>query len=941
MSLPLLLAGPILRRVEPTLASVWVALRDQCDVRLKVWEGRAETGRPTPLAQSFLTPTLRLGAQLHLVQVTVQLPATAGVSFQPDSLYSYDLEIIDASDTVHTLNTLHMLEEGFFDGFARLPLGFEPGLLPSFAPPPSQLTDLNLVYGSCRRPGHPTLDALAMVDDLIFGEDRYKDPRARPHQLFLGGDQIYADDVLRLHMLVVEEAAVPLIGTTGDAEFPDPIEHLPLDQVLKLVDETKAKDPTPLDGYADEDPAMTATDPFIPADRVHFPEGRRLQLTIHDAQFTSEDGASHVLSLGEFAALYLSVWSPAVWGEEVPLARFAPNANAPKQVQPLRWDTELPPYVKGSHEEVAKQGAIVMPPISFPERVAGHLYVVPRKPPDPPKSEFRKQKALRDDFAILQEFHRTLPNVQRALANVPTYMVLDDHDVTDDYFLNPVWRTRVLGRKLGLAVIGNAMIAYALFQDWGNDPLAYQSGPKAQLLQLAQQLFPPTLKKGPDQQAFQQISALLGHDQPLIRTADGKFPSANPPLKWHFTIDGPKHRAIAFDNRTRRSYVTQAGPPGNVSVDALVDQLPLPPLPADREILIVIAPLQVIGPPVLDEIVAPLSYRVFDAVQAKSTSSELDATSTSGLRQMTGTNPDAIEAWAFDAETFEHLLKRLEPYGRVVLLSGDVHYSSGTVMSYWRGHATRPSRFAQFTSSGFKNVMPTFITFLDRAAGFAQQLIRLNLGTERLGWDQPLDDMVLLPEGTTAQDLLPIMRSRLSAVPVRLPTWGWPDRNDPERPDTFDPLKSSRLNPARPPDWRWRVKPLLDRRGDSERPQPIQLLALDDLEVEAKLGDPATILEGYQQVAARHQHALNRLRNARQILFRGNVGRVRFEAHADGRLDAIHEVFTTFSDPDEPAVTTAKVEAYLVQVAHLGPEDEEPPVRLRQKAIEIPPAGGQ
>jgi hypothetical protein len=531
-----------------------------------------------------------------------------------------------------------------------------------------------------------------------------------------------------------------------------------------------------------------------------------------------------------------------------------------------------------------------MPPISFPERVAGHLYVVPRKKPKPAKSVFEQQKSLREDFAILQEFHRTLPNVQRAMANVPTYMILDDHDVTDDYFLNPVWRTRVLGRKLGQAIIGNAMIAYALFQDWGNDPLVYQSGPKAQLLTLAQKLFPPTLKKGPDQQVFQQIAFLLGHDRPLTETPDSKFASANPALKWHFTIDGPKHRAIAFDNRTRRSYVTQAGPPGNVSIDAMLDQIPLPPLPADREILIVIAPLQVIGPPVLDEIVAPLSYRVFDAVQAKSPSSDLDVTSTSGLRQMTGTNPDAIEAWAFDAETFEHLLKRLEPYGRVVLLSGDVHYSSGTVMSYWRGNATRPARFAQFTSSGFKNVMPTFITFLDRTAGFAQQLIRLNLGTERLGWDKPLNDMVLLPEGSTTQDLLPIMRSRLNAVPVRLPTWGWPDRNNPERPDTFDPLKSSRVNPAKLPDWRWRVKPLLDPRRDTDRPKPIQLLALD-VDVEAKLSAPATILEGYQKVAARHQYALNRLRNARQILFRGNVGRVRFQAHDDGRIDAIHEVF--------------------------------------------------
>src|SRR4051794_37793650 len=97
MSLPLLLAGPILRRVEPTLASVWVALSERCDVRLRIWEGRAESGRPTPFAESPDTPTLRVGAKLHLAQVTAQIPDTAGASFQPDSLYSYDLQILKAS----------------------------------------------------------------------------------------------------------------------------------------------------------------------------------------------------------------------------------------------------------------------------------------------------------------------------------------------------------------------------------------------------------------------------------------------------------------------------------------------------------------------------------------------------------------------------------------------------------------------------------------------------------------------------------------------------------------------------------------------------------------------------------------------------------------------------------------------------------------------------
>jgi hypothetical protein len=91
MGFPLLLAGPILRRVEPALVSVWVALRDPSSVRVLVWEGRAESGRPTPLAASPDTHTVRVGAKLHLAEVTVQLPDTAGTSFQPDSLYSYDV----------------------------------------------------------------------------------------------------------------------------------------------------------------------------------------------------------------------------------------------------------------------------------------------------------------------------------------------------------------------------------------------------------------------------------------------------------------------------------------------------------------------------------------------------------------------------------------------------------------------------------------------------------------------------------------------------------------------------------------------------------------------------------------------------------------------------------------------------------------------------------
>jgi hypothetical protein len=958
MELPLLLAGPILRRVEPTLVSVWVALSRRSTLRLLVWEGRAETGRADPFLESATAvSTLRVGARLHLAQVTVVIPANLGKSLQADTLYSYDLAIKPEGSNVElTLGSLGMLRADDGDGQrpVRAPLGFEPDLLPSFAPPPSALANLNILYGSCRRPGHPDPDALALVDDLIFGDDRYKDPRARPHQLFLGGDQIYADDVTALHMLLVMDLAQQLIGRAGDPADPalqEPIEHVRLDTIAKK-DETTVVDPEdPGLAYQREDPQVPVEVRSLPVDRAHFPEERRLSVTRIDAQLTSEDGDSHVISVGEFAALYLSVWSNAVWGTEIPGVKYAKDPAHPEDQLPLRWDQELSPN---------DQGTIVMPPPEpFPDRVAGHLYVPLTKKEkkekkeeeakqDPAERQKERQRERQHHLhfkqEILRQFHRALPKVQRALANVPTYMILDDHDVTDDYFLNPMWRDRVLTTQLGQAILRNAMVAYALFQDWGNDPTSWEAGPRAELLSLVPRLFPEGAAKGPDPAVADQIARLFGHDLRNTPTSDGRYDSVTPPILWHFGIDGPRHRVIALDNRTRRSYGSRNGPPGNVSIDAQVDQIPQPPLPAGREVLVVVAPLQVIGPPVLDEIVAPLTYRIFDAVQAgkalKDDDSALSPRSLTGLREMVGTNPDAIEAWAFDTETFEHLLERLAPYQRVVLLSGDVHYSSGTLMSYWRGNATLPARFAQFTSSGFKNVMPAKITFVDRSIGFAQQLVRANLGVDRIAWERPLDDLVLLPPGRTTADLMPVMRARLRSVPVLVPTWGWPDDNVPDAPQLFDPEKASRLNPARPPDWRWRVEFLRDPRSEDERPAGVRLLAVDEDAIDHDLADPSTVVEGYQTVAVRHQHAMVRLRNARQILFRANVGRVTFRPREGGKLDAVHEVYTTFADPDQPAALEPEPEVFLLQIAPLGPEEEKPPGPLRAKALEIPPEPG-
>ena len=194
---------------------------------------------------------------------------------------------------------------------------------------------------------------------------------------------------------------------------------------------------------------------------------------------------------------------------------------------------------------------------------------------------------------------------------------------------------------------------------------------------------------------------------------------------------------------------------------------------------------------------------------------------------MEGTNPDAIEAWAFDSRTFEALLARLAPHQRVVLLSGDVHYSASNAMSYWPKGQADPARIVQFTSSGMKNVMPPYIATVDRSLAPAQQLVRAKVGTERLAWTAKPANPILLPAGTTLEDVPRALRAKLQHEPMLIPTYGWP--------------AGSTVNPATPPDWQWRVEPVIDQRPDSQRPEAARPQTIDKDALNAILSNPELV----------------------------------------------------------------------------------------------------
>lgn len=948
MPLPLILAGPILRRVEPTLVSVWVALSEPLHVQISLWNGLVkdegnglinEDASDTLFhtSQPILLPsggqpavdtarTIRIGDRLHIAVVSFKLPPTDAL--RPNRHYSYNLTFRRQAAGVakEDLKTLKLLQNDPIDVRPNLALGYEPGFLPSFELPPAELTDLRILHGSCRRLTQRLEDGLSWVDDLIrearLGMPDPLDPAkplVRPHQLLLTGDQIYADDMaLPLLPQLIDRGRELL----GDKEF------LP----TRWPNGTKAT--------------------YWPADAKHFPPGLRHQFITSEARFTTVDRHSHLMSFGEFAAMYLFYWSNALW-DIGSLKRFDDIIGAIAAV-PDTWgamfrrseerpeddigDDLLKRFLKLLFEDLKKaelRRALKDSEFKDPEKErdceSGDQVV--RKPLDPgvltheklnrqsdcEREKHRKiyefalglsaedlakfrgfVKDLQDDLSGMYEpvnskrkqqvemLFKTLPKVRRALANVPTYMMLDDHEVTDDWNLNPMWCDRVYTSPLGRTILRNGLLAYALFQGWGNDPEKFERGAYAELLNLASTSFPEGASTPPQEEseAAKKLDLLFGLDG-----------SENPPLKWHYSLKCARHLLVMTDNRTRRSFVSRIGPPGNLAPEALQEQIPAGPLPAGIEVVIVVTPLPVIGPPLFDEVIAPLSYRVFDLKSYIKHGDE-------ELKGMPGTNPDAIEAWAFDPETFEALLKRLEPYRRIVILSGDVHYGSSQFLSYWRKNDAEPARFAQLISSGLRNVMPEFIRFADRSFPLAQRIIRGKIGITRLGWDENSPAPVTLP--ADGENVMPALRAKLERSPVMIPATGWPE-------GTAE---------ARPADWKWRAHVNIDNRSEDERPEPSRPAPLP-------ADTRADTVEGYRQIAARHARQFKRMKHGRQVIFTNNLGLIRFEIKENAgvkTLDVIQGLYATHPEAPDPA----KAELYTLHRVTLAALDgakldEKPP----------------
>jgi hypothetical protein len=659
---PLILVGPIVRRVTETSVAVFVATSRECHVRLLLYDGTAPDA-PLLAGWEQEEPTRVIGARLHAVVVECSRPANAAL-LTAGRVYGYDLIFVEVGENDQSLGGLDLLIDDPDNGV--LALGYDAGWRPGFCLPGSRRT-LRMIHGSCRKAHGDGLDLLPTVDKLI--DQSRISGSGRPQQLFLTGDQIYADDVATGLLHTLREVGSHLLGWEEMFPLRDGSEIDRNDLAVDLVARSK----------------------FL-ADQLGKPE--------------THYAVNHLLFLGEWLAMYAMSWSPVLW--------LLSTSGPMKYRFDLASSTYWPPPREGEA----------------------------------------------DSTPAVLDMAELLPNTRRALANIATYMIFDDHDVTDDWFLNGLIDRRFRSVPGGRRMLRNALLAYAVFQDWGNKPEQYVAGTLGgELLDRIggmSLLGTPALAEEPN-----CCDVILDVGEQPLPVADRAQR-----MRWDYDIVGPEHRVIFLDTRTWRYFpeldervvgaaqvaaVLLAASPlgvapgmvlwtaaqnvtegwqklnaGLISEEAMafqIDERLNQQVERNRRVLFVVSAAPV------------FTFPMVDLMQRKLV--QFAGTNTAKLREE-GEEKWENEPWIGNHASFRSLLARLRDR-LVIFLSGDVHYG------YTFDNAFEDRTNGQSWSS----------RYIQLCASSARNSSSLNRLLTAIDWFTGLEGAVLVAEAATGYLIFP------------------------------------------------------------------------------------------------------------------------------------------------------------------------------------------
>jgi hypothetical protein len=235
----------------------------------------------------------------------------------------------------------------------------------------------------------------------------------------------------------------------------------------------------------------------------------------------------------------------------------------------------------------------------------------------------------------------------------------------------------VTDNPAGRQIVRNGLVAYAIFQDWGNQPGHYTSPAGLALLDA---VCTSDTKKTPD------VVTNPGVLDEVLRLGSGPFDPARV-LIWDYVVRGPQHQILFLDSRTWRGFPAGAdeeAPAALIQTTAMNRQFDPGRLDANA-LTFVISPGPVFGVTLVDKV--------------------QDTSSFAGFTVAGGNDEADRERWSYNAMAMDELLRRLVTFSRAVILSGDVHYGFTKEIDFSRDltGGAQHVRLVQFCCSSLCN----------------------------------------------------------------------------------------------------------------------------------------------------------------------------------------------------------------------------------------------
>ncbi len=291
-----------------------------------------------------------------------------------------------------------------------------------------------------------------------------------------------------------------------------------------------------------------------------------------------------------------------------------------------------------------------------------------------------QQIMYQNELENLTGFIDTLPLFSQVVANIPTVMIFDDHDITDDWNLTADWEEHIYGNTVTNNMIRDGLLSYTLFQGWGNCPEKTEG-------------------------LIKQISQLAKHKDFASASFTELIHQHN---QWHFEVNTVP-AIVVLDTRTHRwrSETSNKNPSGLMDWERL-EQFEHHLFKPQKSVLVVSA--------------APVfGVKAIEVVQS--------ACEMIGKELLVD-----VENWMAhqgSAKKLMDMLRHDNAPDEVIILSGDVHYSF--CFSAMRRFSSDTDKIWQLTCSGFKNEFPQgllkFFDLIDRFL-YSNHSI-LNLFTKR------------------------------------------------------------------------------------------------------------------------------------------------------------------------------------------------------------------